>query len=254
MSAQWEKCSGEAVKSCLIRTFPIFSWLHSYKKDDFVGDVVSGCTVAIMHIPQGMGYALLGNLPPVVGIYMAFFPVLMYVLFGTSRHNSMGMKSRIPSRFTLTNNSPTGTFAVISIMVGKCVNKFSNIETGIANATITQMNETATGYSYSPIEIATLVCFMVGMIQVKITNSRKLSLHTLANNLLIALQLLMYVFRLGALSFLLSECLVSGFTTGAAIQVLTSQVKDLLGLQLPRLKGNFKMIKVSDGTNCERGD
>lgn len=54
----------------------------------------------------------------------------------------------------------------------------------------------------------------------------------------------MYVFRLGILSFLLSECLVSGFTTGAAFHVFTSQVKDLLGLQLPRIKGNFKLIKV----------
>ena len=91
--SQFEKCSVESTKSCFFGTFPIISWLSEYKKNDFVGDVISGCTVAIMHIPQGMGYALLGNLPPVVGIYMAFFPVLMYIIFGTSRHNSMGMIS-----------------------------------------------------------------------------------------------------------------------------------------------------------------
>lgn len=83
-------CSTESVKSCFLGAFPIFSWLHAYKKDDFIGDLISGITVAIMHIPQGMGYALLASLPPVTGIYMAFFPVLMYVVFGTSRHNSMG--------------------------------------------------------------------------------------------------------------------------------------------------------------------
>lgn len=55
----------------------------------------------------------------------------------------------------------------------------------------------------------------------------------------------MYVLRLGVLSFLLSECLVSGFTTGCAIHVFTSQVKDLLGIELPRIDGNFKLIKVS---------
>lgn len=95
LRSQYDKLSKSSAKSCCLSTFPIFSWLCSYKKDDFVGDLISGCTVAIMHIPQGMGYALLGNLPPVVGIYMAFFPVLMYVVFGTSRHNSMGMTSGI---------------------------------------------------------------------------------------------------------------------------------------------------------------
>lgn len=58
-------------------------------------DIISGLTVAIMHIPQGMAYALLGNVPPVVGIYMAFFPVLVYFFFGTSRHVSMGKKKCI---------------------------------------------------------------------------------------------------------------------------------------------------------------
>lgn len=38
----------------------------------------------------GMAYAILGNVPPIVGMYMAFFPVLVYLFLGTSRHNSMG--------------------------------------------------------------------------------------------------------------------------------------------------------------------
>lgn len=40
--------------------------------------------------PPGMAYALLANLPPINGIYMAFFPVLIYAFLGTSRHCSMG--------------------------------------------------------------------------------------------------------------------------------------------------------------------
>lgn len=55
----------------------------------------------------------------------------------------------------------------------------------------------------------------------------------------------MFVLRLGVISSLLSETLVSGFTTGAAIHVLTSQVKDLLGIHLSRSVGNFKIIFVS---------
>lgn len=55
----------------------------------------------------------------------------------------------------------------------------------------------------------------------------------------------MYVFRLGVLSFLLSECLVSGFTTGAAFHVFTSQVKDLLGIEIKRNDGIFEFTKVN---------
>lgn len=56
----------------------------------------------------------------------------------------------------------------------------------------------------------------------------------------------MFILRLGIISSLLSESLVSGFTTGAAIYVLISQVKDLLGLQLPKRKiTHFKLVYVS---------
>lgn len=52
----------------------------------------------------------------------------------------------------------------------------------------------------------------------------------------------MSVIRLGTLSSLLSEPLVSGFTTAAAVHVLVSQMKDLLGVSIPRYKGAFKNI------------
>lgn len=57
----------------------------------------------------------------------------------------------------------------------------------------------------------------------------------------------MYVLRLGVISSLLADSLVSGFTTAAAMHVFTSQIRDLLGLSdLPRRGGAFKLILVSN--------
>lgn len=48
--------------------------------------------------------------------------------------------------------------------------------------------------------------------------------------------------RLGALASLLSEPLVNGFTTAAAVHVVVTQFKDILGISVARHKGAFKII------------
>lgn len=91
MQSAMDEVRSKNWRSCAASTVPAIKWLSRYSwRENILPDVVSGLTVAIMHIPQGMAYAFLGNLPPVVGIYMAFFPILVYFLFGTSKHVSMG--------------------------------------------------------------------------------------------------------------------------------------------------------------------
>jgi sulfate permease, SulP family len=72
------------------RFVPAAAWLRSYRKEDLPGDLSAGLTVAIMIIPQGMAYAVLAGLPPVVGLYAATIPLLVYALFGTSRQLAVG--------------------------------------------------------------------------------------------------------------------------------------------------------------------
>ena len=70
--------------------FPILEWLPNYNKKDLAGDFSSGLIVAIMLIPQGIAYAMLAGLPPVVGLYASTIPLIVYALFGTSRHLGVG--------------------------------------------------------------------------------------------------------------------------------------------------------------------
>lgn len=65
-------------------------WLRQYRRGLLAGDISAGIVVAMMMIPQGMAYAMVAGLPPVVGIYASIVPPLLYALFGSSMTQSVG--------------------------------------------------------------------------------------------------------------------------------------------------------------------
>ncbi|ROT75401.1 Prestin [Penaeus vannamei] len=96
------------------------------------------------------------------------------------------------------------TFAVVCLMTGKVVADLStpeaaNLEEDMAN------NSTMSGPSYSASQVAAMVSFMVGI-----------------------WELIMGLLQLGSLSVFLSDMLVSGFTTGAAIHTYRDIIQQLL--------------------------
>ncbi|KAJ6392025.1 hypothetical protein OIU77_025895 [Salix suchowensis] len=70
--------------------FPIFEWAPSYTFDFLKSDFISGITIASLAIPQGISYAKLANLPPVLGLYSSFIPPLVYAMMGSSRDLAVG--------------------------------------------------------------------------------------------------------------------------------------------------------------------
>jgi SulP family sulfate permease len=74
----------------LQKIIPAFEWLRNYKRNDIRGDLSAGAIVAVMLVPQGMAYAMLAGLPPVMGLYASTLPLIAYALFGTSRQLAVG--------------------------------------------------------------------------------------------------------------------------------------------------------------------
>ncbi len=69
----------------------LLPWRADYDvRRDLRGDIVAGLTVFVMLVPQGMAYAMLAGLPPVVGLYASILPLVAYALVGTARQLAVG--------------------------------------------------------------------------------------------------------------------------------------------------------------------
>jgi sulfate permease, SulP family len=72
------------------RYFPILSWGAAYNRRTFTNDLIVAVIVTIMLIPQSLAYAMLAGLPPEVGLYASMAPLVLYMIFGTSRTLAVG--------------------------------------------------------------------------------------------------------------------------------------------------------------------
>ncbi|KAJ8370166.1 hypothetical protein SKAU_G00101940 [Synaphobranchus kaupii] len=197
------RCSGPRVKRCVLGCIPVLYWLPRYSFREWAaGDLVSGISVGIMHLPQGMAYALLAAVPPVFGLYSSFYPILVYFIFGTSRHISVG------------------TYAVMSVMIGGVTERLApdsdfmlwNNET---NGSVVDM----VSRDAERVRVAAAVTCLSGLFQI-----------------------LLGLVQFGFVVTYLSEPLIRGYTTGAAIHVIVSQLKYTFGISPRRFSGPFSLL------------
>ncbi|MCK7607821.1 sulfate permease [Acinetobacter portensis] len=77
-------------KSTLLEKIPAWSWLRHYNQDAFKSDLLSSFIVIAMLVPQGMAYAMVAGLPPVMGLYASIVPMIIYAMVGSSPTLSIG--------------------------------------------------------------------------------------------------------------------------------------------------------------------
>uniref|UniRef100_A0A8C2NS86 STAS domain-containing protein n=1 Tax=Capra hircus TaxID=9925 RepID=A0A8C2NS86_CAPHI len=188
---------------------PILDWLPKYQiKEWLLSDIISGVSTGLVGTLQGMAYALLAAVPVGYGLYSAFFPILTYFIFGTSRHISVG------------------PFPVVSLMVGSVVLSMAPDEHFlVSSSNRTALNTTLIDFAArdaARVLIASTLTLLVGIIQ-----------------------LIFGGLQIGFIVRYLADPLVGGFTTAAAFQVLVSQLKIVLNVSTKNYNGILSIIYVS---------
>ncbi|XP_062976644.1 sulfate transporter-like [Elgaria multicarinata webbii] len=218
-------CTPARAKDLIFSFLPVLKWLPKYSlKKDILGDLMSGIIVGILLVPQSIAYSLLAGQEPIYGLYTSFFASIIYFLFGTSRHISVGI------------------FGVLCLMVGEVVNRevqragydsepstsssyhsdmhiYLNNNSTLGALTVNQTSQMLCDRSCYAINVGATVTFIAGIYQVA-----------------------MGFFQVGFVSVYLSDALLSGFVTGASFTILTSQAKYLLGLDIPRSSGIGSLV------------
>lgn len=155
-----------------LKFFPIVHWAPQATRRDLAGDLAAAAITTILLVPQGLAYAMVAGLPPVVGLYASVLPAILYALLGTSRNLSVGPAS------------------VAAIMV--------------AAATV------HAGSDVDPVAAALILSALSGLI-------------------LLSMGLL----RMGVFANLLSQPVLTGFSSGAAIVIMADQLRHFAGIELP---------------------
>lgn len=151
-----------------------------------------------------MAFGILSTLAPKYGLYTSFFPVVLYVIFGTCPFVSFG------------------TNAVISLFTANIIQ--SQLSPSIllegnssSNASVGQISEE--DFVEMKAAVAAGSSLIVGI-------------------LLLSLGLL----RLGFIATYMSTPFVGSFTTTAAIHIMSSQVPKSLGVRIPSVSGPGKLV------------
>jgi high affinity sulfate transporter 1 len=69
--------------------------IRTYRRAWLRDDLAAGIVLTALLVPQGMAYAELAGLPPVIGLYATMVPLFVYALFGPSRILVLGPDSAI---------------------------------------------------------------------------------------------------------------------------------------------------------------
>jgi SulP family sulfate permease len=82
--------SSTSLASKARRFLPILGWIPAYRHEWLLPDVFAGVALWAVMVPEGMAYAGIVGVPPIMGLYTIVPALLAYALLGTSRQLVVG--------------------------------------------------------------------------------------------------------------------------------------------------------------------
>lgn len=104
--------------------FGLFPSLRGYQPAWLRGDIVAGLTVWAVLVPEALAYASIAGVSPVVGLYAAPGALLLYAMFGSSRHLIVGPMSAtaaLSASVVATAITPADDFTTATAALAICV-------------------------------------------------------------------------------------------------------------------------------------
>ncbi|MCI4388714.1 hypothetical protein PGIGA_G00089230 [Pangasianodon gigas] len=196
------RCSSEKAKSTIFGLLPILSWLPSYPVKEYL----------FGDIVSGLSTGVM-QLPQGLAYAMLAAVPPVYGLY------SSFYPVLLYTFFGTSRHISIGTFAVISLMIGSVV-------VGEAPDSMFPLNGTNG----------------TELIDVAARDARRVQVAVALTALMGIIQLVLGVLRFGFVAIYLTEPLVRGFTTAAAVHVLVSQLKYLFGVKTQRYSGPLSVL------------
>ncbi|XP_040391669.1 testis anion transporter 1 isoform X4 [Cygnus olor] len=182
------------------KMFPVLNWLFSYQFREWIlRDLHAGLNVGMFQIPQGLLGIWLTRLPlPMVNCFLSTFCCsMLYVIFGTSHHISVG------------------SFSILNLVVKNILKSFNFNQTLSFNGSVDNFSDPTLTKGYmEALTLTASVTFLTGIIQ-----------------------LLLGCFCLGFVTKYLPKTLVDAYLTAAALHVIVSQFIFIFGVMLDFHKG-----------------
>jgi len=189
---------------------PSIRWIPRYRLADLPSDLIAGLTIAFVLIPQGLSYASLAGLPPVYGLYTAFFPVLIFAFLTTSKYAL-----------------PPATLAVRGIAWAQAPHPLR--PASVAPPACTPLRRQLSVGPEAVVSILTGSALM-GLAPDPADTELRISFNVTLTFFVGCITLVMGIMRLGFVECILSRATNRGFILGVAAVIIIEQLPKFFGL------------------------